>query len=727
MTQPNKHLSFTACALAVSLFLAACGGGDPTTPPDTTPPTVAITDSVPAPTATGPVTFTFTFSEDVGTSFTAEDIVVTGGTAGALVKVNATVYTLVVTPPPDATGTITVSVPVGRFRDLALNDNVEGATASQAFDTTPATPPPATGTVLANFDSINPAAVNAFEGAVATVEAAPEGGSGNALKILRDGGQPWAGVWIPVPTVATGDGTVTISARVFSPTAGIPMVAKLEYDDNQGSGDRAANETVVAGWQTLTWTFSGLDATRAYNRFVMLPNLMTVGTGQAYFFDDITVVGGQATEPPPATTTVLVDFDAASPASINAFEGAVADIAAGPAGGIGNALRVTRSGGQPWAGAWIPVPAVPTTPSTAVITARVFSPKAGIRMTAKLEYGDNQGSGEREAAETVVEGWQTLTWTFPNLDATRTYDRFVVLPDFMTVGTGESYYFDDITLTSGGQAGGGGGGGGGDGGTPNPGAPQGSAGPVQIPVLTAPDSIGFATTGEALFAGDYRGALDQNNNNAGWTGATTRGLASNGNIGYFQSNSLSTSPQKLEENGWVVGTLDNPGGVPNFFRFYILTAPAASFNDAYFGMFVNAPNNGTVDVSQYGSIKFRLWGPAEMYQAGNFNPTLELTLTGAKVEGCTATGSGGTEIKKTFVANQKIGAASTYKLPLAAWTVVGVCGTDTPATAVASVLGALARVVIVVPGTSFNFTNINPDNLTYTSGVNLGPIAFTND
>ena len=53
---------------------------------DTTPPTVAITSSAAGETAKGPVTFTFTFSEDVGDSFTAEDIAVAGGTAGTFTR-----------------------------------------------------------------------------------------------------------------------------------------------------------------------------------------------------------------------------------------------------------------------------------------------------------------------------------------------------------------------------------------------------------------------------------------------------------------------------------------------------------------------------------------------------------------------------------------------------------------------------------------------------------------
>lgn len=250
---------------------------------------------------------------------------------------------------------------------------------------------------------------------------------------------------------------------------------------------------------------------------------------------------------------------------------------------------------------------------------------------------------------------------------------------------------------------------------------------MTLPLLTAALFGDFAGPGDGLFAGDYIGPVDANGNHAQWASATTNGAARNGNIGYFQDSALSTSPQKQEENGWVAGLTDNPLGVPSFFRYVILTAPASGFTNSYMGLYANAPNNGTVDVSSFGAIKFRLWGPAEMYQTAGLNPTLEMKLTGPQVAGCTATGSGATEIRKTFVADQKIGAASTYKLSLAGWSVVGVCGSDTNATAVASVLARLAQVVVTVPGTSFNFTKANTGGtqVTFATGVNLGPIAFT--
>ena len=101
---------------------------------DTQAPTLAITDNVGGGTASGPVTFTFTFSEPVS-GFTAGDVTVAGGTAGALSTVNASTYQMTVTPPADATGTISVSVGAGLASDAAGNGNAAAGPATQAFDT----------------------------------------------------------------------------------------------------------------------------------------------------------------------------------------------------------------------------------------------------------------------------------------------------------------------------------------------------------------------------------------------------------------------------------------------------------------------------------------------------------------------------------------------------------------------------------------------------------------
>lgn len=70
--------------------------------PDTTPPELAITDNVPEGAATRNVTFTFSFSEEVGDTFDASDVQLTGGTMVDFTRVDGDTATLVARPPAEA-------------------------------------------------------------------------------------------------------------------------------------------------------------------------------------------------------------------------------------------------------------------------------------------------------------------------------------------------------------------------------------------------------------------------------------------------------------------------------------------------------------------------------------------------------------------------------------------------------------------------------------------------
>jgi hypothetical protein len=323
---------------------------------------------------------------------------------------------------------------------------------------------------------------------------------------------------------------------------------------------------------------------------------------------------------------------------------------------------------------------------------------------------------ETQVPQTLVAGWNSLdipltSFTAPNKTK---------IDQLIFVGAGtifvDNIYFWDTASAGGGNAG-----------SCTAGVAMGAGG-AQTLALSAGDSKGIFAAGEGLFAFDYKGSLDSLGHYAGWVGARSDGTPSCGDIGYFNDTAMSTSSQKLDEGGWVVGTSLDAGGTPNFFRYFVLTAPSSTFASSYIGLYANAPNNGTLNVSTFGSIKFRLWGPAEMYQQSNLNPVVEMVLSGPAVAGCTATGSGGTEISKNVTANLKIGAGSAYKVGLAGFTVKGTCGSDTSGTAVASVLSKLSRVAFTVPASSFNFVNANPGTpVSYSSGINLGPIGFTNN
>jgi hypothetical protein len=303
MKQRSKKFARSAPALAVSLLLAACGGsdgGDAAVAPDGVAPTLVIDDNVPAAKATkvspaeGRTTFIFSFSESVGTSFTLSDIAVSGGKPVALIKVNDMKYLLEVEPPVNSTGTMSVSVAAGTFADLGGIANTSASTHTQDFDTVPVVPPTVGGdVVLASFDGANLPLFQGFNGAeTSAIAAGPAGGSGNAGKIIRLGGEVWAGAKANVGPIALTAANRTISARVYSPTAGVPMVLKLENESDAGinTGDMQATQAVVVGWQTLTWVVPADKVGPSYSWVVMLPNLGTKASsspGETYYFDDI--------------------------------------------------------------------------------------------------------------------------------------------------------------------------------------------------------------------------------------------------------------------------------------------------------------------------------------------------------------------------------------------------------------------------------------------------------
>ena len=324
---------------------------------------------------------------------------------------------------------------------------------------TPAPPPPAppapaptpAGNALATFDEATPPAIVEFGGAGYAIEAGPAGGSGLALRISRPGGEVFAGAFVttaPIPFSATRK---TITARVYSPTAGIPMVAKAEYADNAGTGDTAPTTAVVGGWQTLTWVFNNVDLTKSYTRFTILPNLGTVGSGQNYFFDDITLAPAGAAPPPaPAPTgTTLLSFDESTPAftGMGAYGGAVPTVEAGPAGGSGNALKILKPvSPDTWGGTFFNLAAIPFAASRTTLTARVYSTRAGAVVRLKVEIAGGASVEVAGSPAVAANTWTTVSWDLGAVDLTKAYTVIAITPDVDVVTTGQSYYIDDITL-----------------------------------------------------------------------------------------------------------------------------------------------------------------------------------------------------------------------------------------------------------------------------------------
>lgn len=301
-------------------------------------PTVNITSGTVG-TATGPVTFTFTFSTDVGTSFTAGDIVVAGGTAGTLTQADATTYTLVVTPTANTVGNITLDVAAGTFSSLGGTLNTAPASITQPYNTQPG----GAGNSVVSFDETTAPTLSPFEGVSgATVVADPTNASNMVAQITNAvGAQPWAGVTVStggqfsIPEMLVTDTETRMTARVYSPAVGLRIRAKAENAVNgaQNHETNATTLTTVAnGWETLTFDFSvasptfdggptnPFNSTDPYNKlsFFFDYGTKTNVAPVVFYLDDIRFLGSVGSAlpfPPPVIAPLTLAPDPTLPPS----------------------------------------------------------------------------------------------------------------------------------------------------------------------------------------------------------------------------------------------------------------------------------------------------------------------------------------------------------------------------------------------------------------------------
>ncbi len=468
-----RTLLLAAVSMMLALGLSACGGGNAEPPPNDPAlagPTVVITDSESGPTAVGDVTFTFAFSTNVGTSFTADDVAVTGGTKGAFAMAGGgRSATLVVVPPPNSTGTMTVSVAVGAFEDSNGTRNSIGAGRSQDFSTVPA----GTKTQMSLPVSFDSPSVDygliGFGGAEeSSVTADPTNAANMVAKVVRaEGAESFAGTTITapaglgfspkVPFTATD---TKISVRAWSPDAGIPVRMKVEdHTDPNKSVETETTTTVASGWQTLTFDFKNqvagtpaLNLSYSYDKatiFFDFGRPKASAVQKNYYFDDVTFVPGGGVTPPPSSGTVLLSFDETPPAftDMGAYGGAVPTVEPGPTGGAGNALKILKPvSPDTWGGVFFTVARIPFTADRKSITATCLLDPGRCEVRMKVEVPGGTSVEVTGTTVATANSWTTVSWDFGAVDLSKAYTVIAITPDADVVTTGQSYFIDDITL-----------------------------------------------------------------------------------------------------------------------------------------------------------------------------------------------------------------------------------------------------------------------------------------
>ena len=167
-----------------------------------------------------------------------------------------------------------------------------------------------------------------FEGAEAsTIEVDPTDATNTVVKVIKSAAaQTYAGTTITAPT-ALGLATpipftstsTTMTLRVWSPDAGIPVRLKVEDHTNPTiSVETEASVTTAAGWETLTFNFANqangtaqLNLVNTYDKATVFFNFGTNGATageKIYYFDDL-AMGGSTAEPDTFNVTFLVDMN----------------------------------------------------------------------------------------------------------------------------------------------------------------------------------------------------------------------------------------------------------------------------------------------------------------------------------------------------------------------------------------------------------------------------------
>ena len=391
--------------------------------------------------------------------------------------------TLVVTPAPNATGTITVSVAAGTFTDAAYNANAQPASINQPYDTVGGG---ATWKTITFDDSAETYTLTGFGGAEdATVVTDPTDATNKVAKVVKSGtAELWAGTTVStepnnaVPPIPFTASNTKMTVRVWSPDAGIQVRLKVEdAADGTRSVETEATTTVANDWETLTFDFANpasgtaaLNLAYTYSKVSIFFNFGVTGAAagaKTYYFDDVAFMGGNGG----GTTWKAITFDdSAETYTLTGFGGAEdATVVTDPTDATNKVAKVVKSGtAELWAGTTVStepanaVPPIPFSASNTKMTVRVWSPDAGIQVRLKVEdAADGTRSVETEATTTVANDWETLTFDFANqasgtaaLNLSYTYSKVSIFFNFGVTGAeagAKTYYFDDVAFMAGGS------------------------------------------------------------------------------------------------------------------------------------------------------------------------------------------------------------------------------------------------------------------------------------
>jgi len=365
---------------------------------------------------------------------------------------------------------VTKSLTAGKWTslDIPMKEYTDqGLTVTEIFQMKLVGTPWATGTVfidniyfykspsVANsatpIDFEAPYTLSAFDGGNTSVVANPKttgNSSSMVLKLIKDAGQVWAGSKV---TAANGSFSIaegaTVTAKVWSPRSGLKLLMKFEdatpWPNTKATAEITATTTVTGGWETLSFTLTGVDAATNYNNMVLIMDNGTQGDGTDNFtiyVDDISLAS-------------YLDFEPKF--TLSSFDGGDISVIANPqTTGNSSAMvaQLVKKAGQVWAGSKITVSQKFSFVGQNKVKVKVWSPRVGLNLLMKFEdatpWPNTAASAEVTATTTVANTWEELTFDFTGISTTIDFYNLVLIMDNGTQGDGSAnytIYLDDIT------------------------------------------------------------------------------------------------------------------------------------------------------------------------------------------------------------------------------------------------------------------------------------------
>lgn len=279
--------------------------------------------------------------------------------------------------------------------------------------------------------------------------------STKVAKMVKNADQTWGGSWIGLSSPIDFSLNKIFRMKVFSPRVGAKVLLKVENASNSNmSYEVTATTTVANAWEDLVFDYSAVSTSVSYSKITIIFDNGTMGDGSANFtflLDDI-----RLTNSLPSSTLVLpLDFESTTlNYKFTDFNGGAVSIISNPqSSGINTSSRVARmvkSQDQVYGGSYIALTNPIDFSSKKTFTMKVYSPRIGAKVLLKVENLTNSGvSYEKEMQTTKANTWETLSFDYSGIDASKAYQKVVLIFDNGTMGDGSAnftFLFDDISL-----------------------------------------------------------------------------------------------------------------------------------------------------------------------------------------------------------------------------------------------------------------------------------------